>query len=560
MNAGGWWGRAAAFVRRHTLWAGLVGVLIPLLVLLVLQLVQLRQLRTVQTIARRATLDNYLEAIGTEVQYFYRSAAERALNLPAGWFMQQRLDLVASQWTQKPIKGAARMFVMDFTQFSTGELRVLDPQGQRLIAVPADEETMAIISATMPWQVSRMRRHPVEGGILTVEERNPDYRIVLNPITSDDHQVAAVAGFVLDGRFFREKLLPAVIQKSLPEYFPGESGKDLEVLVKDGQGRTIFGVDHPAQPGEVVTSRLPFVFTDWTLILHSHRSTPEHFASVNFAINASLLLLLGGALVVSLGLALRAADRMMRLSTMKTDFVSNVSHELRTPLASIRVFAELLRLGRVQEPGKVREYGEFIERESRRLSRLIENILDFSRIESGRKTYTFAPTDVLEVVGGVLQSFDVHLRHHGFTVRLEVPEAPLPEVLADADALGQAVHNLLDNAVKFSGDAKSIEVILADGGGEVTVAVRDRGVGIPRDEQAKIFDRFHRVSTGLVHEVKGSGLGLSLVQHIVTVHGGRVTVESEPGEGSTFTLHLPSRAAAGRAEGTAGAAAEPRTA
>ncbi|HET8946856.1 MAG TPA: HAMP domain-containing sensor histidine kinase [Candidatus Polarisedimenticolia bacterium] len=540
MNDGGWWGRAAAFVRRHTLWAGLLGVLIPLLVLLVLQLVQLRQLRTMQAIARRATLDNYLEAIGTEVQYFYRSAAERALNLPAGWFMQERLDLVASQWTQKPIKGAARMFVMDFTQFSTGELRVLDPREQRLIAVPADEETMAIISATMPWQVSRMRRHPVEGGILTVEERNPDYRIILNPITSDDHQVAAVAGFVLDGRFFREKLLPAVIQKSLPEYFPGESAKDLEVLVKDGQGRLVFGTEHAAQPGEAVTSRFPFVFTDWTLILHNHRSTPEHFASVNFAINASLLLLLGGALVISLGLALRAADRMMRLSTMKTDFVSNVSHELRTPLASIRVFAELLRLGRVQTPEKVREYGEYIERESRRLSRLIENILDFSRIESGRKTYSFAPTDVRQVVEGVLQSFDVHLRHHGFTVRLVV-DRPLPEVLADADALGQAVHNLLDNAVKFSGDAREIEVTLAGGAGEVTIAVRDRGVGIPRDEQAKIFDRFHRVSTGLVHEVKGSGLGLSLVQHIVTVHGGRVTVESEPGRGSTFTLHLPSR-------------------
>jgi signal transduction histidine kinase len=555
VNDGGWWGRAAAFVRRHTLWAGLVGVLVPLLVLLVLQLVQLRQLRETQAIARRATLDNYLEAIGTEVQYFYRSAAERSLNLPAGWFIQERLDLVAGQWTQKPIKGAARMFVVDFTQTITGRVRVLDPGQHGLIEVPADEETMAIIAAATPWQMSRMLGHPVEGGILTVEERNPDYRIVLNPITSDDHQVAAVAGFVLDGRFFREKLLPAVIQKSLPEYFPGESGKDLEVLVKDGQGRLIYGVEHPAQPGEVVTSRFPFVFTDWSLILHSHRSTPEHFASVNFAINASLLLLLGGALVVSLVLALRAADRAIRLSAMKGDFVSNVSHELRTPLASIRVFAELLRLGRVQTPEKVREYGEFIERESRRLSRLIENILDFSRIESGRKTYTFAPTDVRQVVEGVLQSFDVHLRHHGFTLRLEVPEGPLPEVLADADALGQAVHNLLDNAVKFSGDAKVIEVILGGGVGEVTIAVRDHGVGVPRDEQAKIFDRFHRVSTGLVHEVKGSGLGLSLVQHIVLVHGGRVTVESEPGRGSTFTLHLPPRPA-----DAAGAPVEPRTA
>src|SRR6185295_1245001 len=289
-------------------------------------------------------------------------------------------------------------------------------------------------------------------------------------------------------------------QKSLPEYFPGESAKDLEVLVKDGQGRLVFGTEHAAQPGEVVTSRFPFVFT--------------------------------------LGLALRSADRMMRLSTMKTDFVSNVSHELRTPLASIRVFAELLRLGRVQTPDKVREYGEYIERESRRLSRLIENILDFSRIESGRKTYTFAPTDVAQVVEGVLQSFDVHLRHHGFTVRV-VADRPLPEVLADADALGQAIHNLLDNAVKFSGEARAIEVRLMLEDGEIVVAVADRGIGIAREEQARIFERFHRVGTGLVHEVKGSGLGLSLVHHIMQVHGGRVTVDSEPGKGSTFALHLP---------------------
>src|SRR4029079_14687841 len=108
----------------------------------------------------------------------------------AGWFMQQRLDLVASPWTQKLIKGAARMFVMDFTQCGTGERGALDPQGQRLIAAPADEETMAIISATMPWQVSRMRRHPVEGGILTGEERNPDYPVILNPITRDDPKAA----------------------------------------------------------------------------------------------------------------------------------------------------------------------------------------------------------------------------------------------------------------------------------------------------------------------------------------------------------------------------------
>jgi signal transduction histidine kinase len=516
-------------------------MLVPLVVLLGVQLVQLKRLQEAQAIARRATVANYLEAIGSEVQWFYRSAAERALNIPGGWFVQDHLDLIAQQWTEKPVTGAARLFVVDFTKSQYGEVRILDGATHRLVSFPASEEAMAIITAASPWQVLSIQHQRVETGSLRVEERNPDYRIIINPITDNEHRLVGVAGMVLDVPFFSRTLLPGMIRKALPEYFPGETGTDIEVMVKDGSGRLLIGDDHPAPPGEVLTRRFPFVFEDWTLILHNHRSTPERLARINFFLNAGLLLMLGALLVFGIVLALRTADRALRLSAMKSDFVSNVSHELRTPLASIRVFAELMRLGRVQSPEKVREYGDFIERESRRLSRLIENILDFSRIESGRKTYTFGPADLRQVVEGVLQSFEVHLKHNGFTARFEAPPGDLPKIVADPDALGQAVHNLLDNAVKYSGEARDIEVVLkaSPSGDEVSLAVRDHGIGIARAEQAKIFDRFHRVSTGLVHEVKGSGLGLSLVQHIMTVHGGTVTVDSTPGKGSTFTLRLP---------------------
>jgi len=514
-------------------------VILPLVVLLGLQFVWLKRLQETSAIAGRAALDNYLEAIGSEVQYFYRAAAERALNIPPEVFEEGRLDQVAAQWTQKPVKGAARLFVVDFTQEMYGSYRVYDEESHRLIAFPASDEAMAIISAANPWQALRVRRGRAENLAISVDERNPDFRIILNPITDDAFRIVAVAGMILDVEFFRRTLLPEAIRKSLPEFFPRGAEEGLEIMVKDAQGRLMLGVDHPADEAEVVISRFPFVFGDWTLILHSHSSSPVRWARANFAINVTLSTLLATLLVSGIILALRAADRAMRLSQMKSDFVSNVSHELRTPLASIRVFGELLRLGRVQSPEKVREYGEYIERESRRLSRLIENILDFSRIESGRKTYHFEPCDVRRVVESTLQSFDMYLKHNGFTARLEVSGEPPPRIAADADALGLALHNLLDNAVKFSGDARAIEVRLAREGDEISIAVRDHGVGIPAEEQRKIFDRFHRVSTGLVHEVKGSGLGLSLVQHIVQVHGGRVTVDSEPGRGSTFTLRLP---------------------
>src|SRR5262249_49429151 len=156
---------------------------------------------------------------------------------------------------------------------------------------------------------------------------------------------------------------------------------------------------------------------------------------------------------------------------------------------------------------KVQEYGEYIEAESRRLSRLIDNILDFSRIESGRKEYRFVDTDLREVVASTVHTFEAHLRHSGFRITTEGTEDGFPAVLADPDAMAQALHNLLDNAVKYSGESREIDIRLQRDGETAIISIRDRGIGIPRGEQERIFERFHRVGTTLVHEVKGSGLG-----------------------------------------------------
>jgi signal transduction histidine kinase len=267
--------------------------------------------------------------------------------------------------------------------------------------------------------------------------------------------------------------------------------------------------------------------------------TEEQWSRRNFITSLSFSAMTALILIGGIVMALRAASRAMKLSQMKADFVSNVSHELRTPLASIRVFGEFLRLGRVKESDKIQEYGEYIETESRRLTQLINNILDFSKIESGQKTYHFEQTAVECVVADTLKTFEVALEQNGFTVSLEKPSLPLPQVVIDPDAIAQAFINLLDNAVKYSGDSKEIGVKLAEQGEMITISVIDHGVGIASEEREKVFEKFYRVGNCLVHDVKGSGLGLSIVKHIVEAHHGRVTVESEPGRGSAFTVHLP---------------------
>ena len=254
----------------------------------------------------------------------------------------------------------------------------------------------------------------------------------------------------------------------------------------------------------------------------------------NYLVLAALSIVLAGGIF----LTYRNISREMNLARLKSDFVANVSHELRTPLALIRLYAETLELGRLTAQEKYQEYFRIIREESERLTALINNILDFSRIEAGRKEYDFKETDLAELVRSTLDSYRFQIEQNGFAFEENIA-SNIPPIRVDREAIARSLLNLVNNALKYSKDQKFIGVSLYRANGSVKLEVRDRGIGIPPNEQDRIFEKFYRCGDPLVHNVKGSGLGLSLVRHIARAHGGDVSVESVPQKGSKFTIALP---------------------
>jgi len=243
-------------------------------------------------------------------------------------------------------------------------------------------------------------------------------------------------------------------------------------------------------------------------------------------------ILLGGFLIF------RAVNQQIVLAQEKTTFAANVSHELKTPLTSIRLFAEMLEQGRQPDPDKQRYYLKTMAAESKRLSRLINTVLDFSRIERGEKTYRREKVDLALVVKRVFENLRIRLEEAGFSCRLLVPEEPVP-VRGDPEALEQVLVNLLSNAEKYSEKIREIELAVEKGDGAATVTVSDRGIGVPKAAAKKIFSKFYRADDSLTSRVKGTGLGLTIAQAIVREHSGELAYQPREGGGSRFRLRLP---------------------
>ena len=299
----------------------------------------------------------------------------------------------------------------------------------------------------------------------------------------------------------------------------------------------IFATDN-LQDREIQQKKNLWLIPNYQLGILLKGQTIESLVKSRSTTNLILILILIVILITGVYIVFKNIRKEMELARIKSDFVSNVSHELRTPLALISMFAETLEMGRAASEEKKKEYYTIISKEAARLSRIVNKILSFSRIEAGRKEYHFSKINLNLLVEEVFNSYQFHLKNNGFKFSF-LPADAIPEIEADGEAISEAIINLIDNAIKYSSDKKEISIITGFDQGTAFIEVNDNGIGISEENQKKIFEKFYRVSDGLIHNTKGTGLGLTLVKHIVEAHGGKIKVKSRLNEGSSFILNFP---------------------
>jgi len=311
------------------------------------------------------------------------------------------------------------------------------------------------------------------------------------------------------------------------------------ILLRDDQREVISGSSPAATARRTLARPLTGNFPPWSVELY--QQDPKLFEDLLQSRRSNyvyLLALILGILTFGVFLTVRMMSREIKLAKLKSDFVSTVSHEFRSPLTSIRQLAEMLETGRVPSEERRQHYYHVILEQSERLSHLVTNILDLDRIEDGIKELEYETVDLPHLLEDIVAKMQHQTRHEGYVITLDIPQQ-LPAIRLDPNAITQVMDNLIDNAIKYSGNSKDVTVRAHVEKGHVVIAVKDHGVGIKNEEIRKIFDRFYRGGDELTRSVKGSGLGLALVRQLVQAHQGSVWAQSEPGQGTVFFVRLP---------------------
>ena len=449
-------------------------------------------------------------------------------------------------WTTIDSRHAGKLLTVDREPAVQGEYM---PTGR----FKEDAEAAAVILPRIQ-ELARQRRAIVSTRV-TLRGR-PTYiqaQLRWNDNASRSRMTSFLA-MAVDAERLRSVHLPALIRAKLAEVDPASGFPPLEVILVDEREAPFFHTGPEPGSAFIDERAFPVVFFDRVLMEYTARidtnqeawrlrtgygaRTIEQIVQANTRPQKALLVMLAVALAAGVFFVSRAAAREVRLADLKSNFVSSVSHDLKTPLALIQLFAETLELGRIKSTERATEYYRIINGEARKLTRLINNILDFSKMEAGLRPYKVGLQDIGAVTERVLSALQSQFAQSQFKVTFE-RAGSVPSVLVDADAVEQAIENLLTNAMKYSGESREIRVRVGEEHGFVCVHVTDFGIGIERRHQRRIFRKFYRIEADAVTGPQGCGLGLAIVDHTMRGHRGSVRVESEPGRGSTFTLCFP---------------------
>lgn len=330
----------------------------------------------------------------------------------------------------------------------------------------------------------------------------------------------------------------AGVKSVLSGYHDAFSGSAAAYRILDASGGFVAGTSQP-KGKPFATADLPSGFPGWKVELYFEGGDVfEKAAQRQIAVYIWTGVLMILLILIAGGLATRAVGRQIHLNKMKNDFIATVSHELKTPLASMRVLVDTLLEGNVRDETQATEYLRLTAKENERLSRMIDNFLTFSRMERNKKAFTIVDAKPAAIAHDAVESVKTKLAAHNCHLAIDIAD-PLPELPADHDAMVTVLVNLLDNACKYTTDNKQISLKVFAEDGRVCFAVSDNGIGLARRHLRRIFESFYQVDSSLARKVEGCGLGLSIVKFIVDAHKGKVTVESKPGKGSTFTVRLP---------------------
>ena len=444
----------------------------------------------------------------------------------------------------KEIAGSVDSFYNQFPSLFI--VFIADSIDDRHIEVPGSDENNKFISIDYDYfntQVHNLLQKNRDNINKLFTYKKAGYR-KLQPVRSDSTKGDAIllfiedspkgedkiAGLVIDPKEFIYRILSPKIQEIARQEFI--------ISVFNPAENFQFNSSKDFKVREVQQSKSLWIFPNYKIGISLVGQTIDDLVKQRATTNILLIGLLTVVLILGVWIVYRNIRKEVELAQIKSDFVSNVSHELRTPLSLISMFAETLEMGRIKTEEKKKEYYSIISQEANRLGKIVNSILNFSKMEAGKRQYNFVDSYLNDIAVNVYRSYKFHLEQKGFTFNI-VKDETIPIIKLDEEAVSEAIVNLVDNAVKYSDNIKEITIRTGQENNFAFVEVEDKGIGIHEKDQKKIFDKFFRVSSGNVHNIKGSGLGLSIVKYIMDAHKGKIQLSSEVGIGSKFRLLFP---------------------